>query len=92
MAEFPTYVQFGQDKSQVFVFMSPGTDFMPTPHLVCALCFLGDVSKGWEHRATNTQCMVQHLLDHTAEGHHVPGYVITELLADDLENFPDDPH
>jgi hypothetical protein len=55
--------------------------------LVCALCYLGTIETGWEYRATTTDLMVAHLIRHVEEGHHVPDYVVPNLLMDDGVNF-----
>lgn len=72
-----SYVRFGSDGSDVYVYLSDRG-------LECCGCRL--VERGFT--AASTEEMVTHLAEHTAAGDGVPDYVVPDLRADDAENFP----
>ncbi|MER5252917.1 hypothetical protein [Streptomyces sp. NPDC002855] len=75
-----SYARFGQDGSDVYVFMDVGG------YLNCCGC--SRVKPGDHAHFSSTLGMVDHLRAHIFVGDYVPDYVVPELLADDPENFP----
>ena len=72
-----SYIRFGEDGSDVYVFGSArGIE-----------CFGCTLVSGFA--AGSTQAMVDHLQAHRAAGDTVPDYVIPDLRADDARNFPE---
>lgn len=79
-----SYARFGQDDSDVYVFMHVGG------FLTCCGCILADEKQAWgSFDAGTTQRMLDHLQKHIDAGDNVPPYVAPELQEDDKENFPD---
>ena len=70
-----SYIRFGEDSSDVYVFLSDRG-------LECCGCHL---VSGFV--AGSTQAMDDHLQTHRAAGDTVPDYVVSDLRADDARNF-----
>lgn len=72
-----SYARFGQDGSDVYIFMSTGG------WLECCWCSLGETFE-----ASSTAEMLAHIDEHRSVGDFVPGHVPLDLQLDDSSNFP----
>lgn len=68
-------------EADVYIYMDVGG------WLTCCACPLRDT---W-FKAWDTQSMLDHIAEHRKAGHYVPASVDDELVADDEENFPNNP-
>ena len=76
-----SYARFGWEGSDVYVF---ATSYGGEDKLECCGCILNVTSQ----RFSSVQEMVDHLAEHTANGHHVPDTVVPELWDEEAEIFP----
>jgi uncharacterized protein YktB (UPF0637 family) len=53
----------------------------------CSLCSFGDMLEAY-FRAESTQEMLDHLKAHERKGDNVPGQIYDQLIADDVNNYP----
>jgi hypothetical protein len=72
-----SYVRFGEEGSDVYIYMSVGG------WIECCACPLQQES----FKAYNTQEMIYHVSQHREAGHFIPYYVEEELREDDKENM-----
>jgi hypothetical protein len=97
-----SYARFGCDRSDVYVFMHAhgfleccGCVLQERVWVDKLGSFFGFYMKAVGEKIQtefhSTKEMVEHLQRHIAAGHHVPDYVIPDLLADDIKNFPAGP-
>lgn len=71
-----SYARFGWEDSDVYVFLAV------EGHLECCSCQLTNATQ----RFASTAEMIDHLAEHTRQGHTVPKSTIEGLLAEAEEN------
>jgi hypothetical protein len=59
--------------------------------VICAMCYFCDDTAP-SFTAESTQEMIDHLKAHQRVGHSMPSTIFEDLIADDAENYPDNPY
>lgn len=74
-----SYVRFGEDGSDVYVFRTQvgGVEMFEC----CGCSFVGDESLSWSFRVVSAAAMVDHLLSHRDGGEVVPQAALDDLAA-----------
>jgi hypothetical protein len=75
-----SYIRFGQDGSDVYLFP---TSYTGTVIIECCGCWLGGCCEILETQ----ELAVEHIAAHRAEGHSVPWWVDGDILEDDLTRY-----
>jgi hypothetical protein len=74
-----SYVRFGEDGSDVYVFRTMVGD---VEMFECCWCsFVGEEALSWAFRTVTAATMVDHLRSHVDGGETVPGWVLEDLAA-----------
>ena len=82
-----SYARFGWDNSDVYVYP---TLIGNKPFIACAACYFGDELEP-SYYAESTLEMLDHLKAHQKAGQLVPDETFDAILADDSQNFPNNP-